>query len=71
MMVRRGWPLVYIPAGKNNWAAFLREATDEQLEQTCLVMAYDALLSGQVELAREGLRAILEARVRRAEVGEP
>lgn len=29
---RPGWPLPYIPAGKENWIRFLQEATDEQVD---------------------------------------
>lgn len=68
---RRGWPLSYIPAGKKNWIAFVRQATADQLDQVCLSIAYDALRAGQYGVALEALEAVLADRARRGVGGVP
>jgi hypothetical protein len=68
---RRGWPLNYIPAGEANWRAFVARATTDQIEEAALRIAYDALLAGNVELAAEALRAVLQDRDRRGVGGPP
>jgi hypothetical protein len=63
--LRRGWPLDYIPAGRENWIAFVRQATDDQLDQVCLSVARDALRAGQYALALEAVETVLASRARR------
>ena len=69
--VRRGWPLDYIPAGKENWVAFVEQATSDQLEQAMLTLAYDLLCAGRFALAEEALREVLRDRARCGVGGVP
>jgi hypothetical protein len=68
---RRGWPLDYIPAGKENWIAFVAQATPDQIEQVCLCIARDALLARDSSLALDALNAVLADRARRGVGGVP
>lgn len=56
---RRGWPLNYIPAGKENWVAFVQQATPAQIERACLSFSADMIREGRFDLALDGIEAVL------------
>jgi hypothetical protein len=65
MKRRRGWLLDYIPDDKASWQAFSAMATPEQAESVVVEDAIRALLTGDVDSAREHLEALMEVRRRR------